>query len=188
MSLLTAGSGKTLCFGIPMIHMILEWREASSHKQTDELRSPDDAEPRVESLYLPKDTSLGQETSDEPRDSDGDDDEPQVDEGDDDEPRDDEGDGDEPRDDEGDDDEPRDDDNCNAPDEAGPDTCVSAENEPQKQPLLGLILTPTRELAVQVKHHIDAVARFTGQCDFIYIYLYARKLIQSKMCIKGAWT
>lgn len=32
----------------------------------------------------------------------------------------------------------------------------------QKQPLLGLILTPTRELAVQVKHHIDAVAQFTG--------------------------
>lgn len=31
-----------------------------------------------------------------------------------------------------------------------------------KQPLLGLVLTPTRELAVQVKHHIDAVAQFTG--------------------------
>ncbi|XP_038606476.1 ATP-dependent RNA helicase DDX24 [Tachyglossus aculeatus] len=28
--------------------------------------------------------------------------------------------------------------------------------------LLGLVLTPTRELAVQVKNHIDAVARFTG--------------------------
>lgn len=32
-----------------------------------------------------------------------------------------------------------------------------------KQPLLGLVLTPTRELAVQVKHHIDAVAQFTGR-------------------------
>ncbi|XP_062374238.1 ATP-dependent RNA helicase DDX24 [Sardina pilchardus] len=31
-----------------------------------------------------------------------------------------------------------------------------------KQPLLALVLTPTRELAVQVKHHIDAVAQFTG--------------------------
>uniref|UniRef100_A0A8C8VJ39 ATP-dependent RNA helicase n=1 Tax=Pelusios castaneus TaxID=367368 RepID=A0A8C8VJ39_9SAUR len=30
------------------------------------------------------------------------------------------------------------------------------------RPLLGLVLTPTRELAVQVKHHIDAVAKFTG--------------------------
>uniref|UniRef100_A0A8C6Z349 ATP-dependent RNA helicase n=1 Tax=Nothoprocta perdicaria TaxID=30464 RepID=A0A8C6Z349_NOTPE len=32
----------------------------------------------------------------------------------------------------------------------------------RKKPLLGLVLTPTRELAVQVKHHIDAVAKFTG--------------------------
>ncbi|XP_059229857.1 ATP-dependent RNA helicase DDX24 [Mustela nigripes] len=31
-----------------------------------------------------------------------------------------------------------------------------------KRPLLGLVLTPTRELAVQVKQHIDAVAKFTG--------------------------
>ncbi|XP_012313690.2 ATP-dependent RNA helicase DDX24 [Aotus nancymaae] len=31
-----------------------------------------------------------------------------------------------------------------------------------KRPLLGLVLTPTRELALQVKQHIDAVARFTG--------------------------
>lgn len=31
------------------------------------------------------------------------------------------------------------------------------------QPLLGLVLTPTRELAVQVKHHIDAVAKFTSK-------------------------
>lgn len=34
--------------------------------------------------------------------------------------------------------------------------------EAHERPLLGLILTPTRELAVQVKHHIDAVAQFTG--------------------------
>ncbi|XP_020855949.1 ATP-dependent RNA helicase DDX24 isoform X2 [Phascolarctos cinereus] len=32
----------------------------------------------------------------------------------------------------------------------------------RSNPLLGLVLTPTRELAVQVKHHIDAVAKFTG--------------------------
>lgn len=32
-----------------------------------------------------------------------------------------------------------------------------------KRPLLGLVLTPTRELAVQVKQHIDAVAKFTGE-------------------------
>ncbi|KAF6732947.1 ATP-dependent RNA helicase DDX24 [Oryzias melastigma] len=31
----------------------------------------------------------------------------------------------------------------------------------RSRPLLGLVLTPTRELAVQVKHHIDAVTKFT---------------------------
>lgn len=47
-------------------------------------------------------------------------------------------------------------------------TCSMSFNTKQenkdngKQPLLGLVLTPTRELAVQVKHHIDAVAQFTG--------------------------
>ncbi|XP_065727613.1 ATP-dependent RNA helicase DDX24 isoform X1 [Phocoena phocoena] len=31
-----------------------------------------------------------------------------------------------------------------------------------RRPLLGLVLTPTRELAVQVRQHIDAVAKFTS--------------------------
>ncbi|XP_036887551.1 ATP-dependent RNA helicase DDX24 [Sturnira hondurensis] len=38
---------------------------------------------------------------------------------------------------------------------------VTCKTHP-KRPLLGLVLTPTRELAVQVKQHVDAVARFTG--------------------------
>lgn len=38
-----------------------------------------------------------------------------------------------------------------------------------KRPLLGLVLTPTRELAVQVKQHVDAVARFTGELQFYLI-------------------
>lgn len=40
------------------------------------------------------------------------------------------------------------------------------ENNPagsHSQPLLGLVLTPTRELAVQVKYHIDAISKFTGE-------------------------
>lgn len=40
------------------------------------------------------------------------------------------------------------------------------ENNPagsHSQPLLGLVVTPTRELAVQVKHHIDAITKFTGE-------------------------
>lgn len=45
------------------------------------------------------------------------------------------------------------------------DTAAEKEKaaDGQNQPLLGLVLTPTRELAVQVKHHIDAVAKFTGE-------------------------
>lgn len=39
----------------------------------------------------------------------------------------------------------------------------------QRRPLLGLVLTPTRELAVQVKHHIDAVAKFTGTLVFVIV-------------------
>lgn len=39
---------------------------------------------------------------------------------------------------------------------------AAAWEAPPARPLLGLVLTPTRELAVQVKQHIDAVARFTG--------------------------
>lgn len=45
------------------------------------------------------------------------------------------------------------------------DTAVAEQNPAgsQSQPLLGLVLTPTRELAVQVKHHIDAISKFTGE-------------------------
>ena len=32
-----------------------------------------------------------------------------------------------------------------------------------RRPPLGLVMAPTRELAVQVKQHIDAVAKFTGE-------------------------
>ncbi|XP_014646000.1 PREDICTED: ATP-dependent RNA helicase DDX24 [Ceratotherium simum simum] len=39
---------------------------------------------------------------------------------------------------------------------------IATCNAHPKHPLLGLVLTPTRELAVQVKQHIDAVAKFTG--------------------------
>lgn len=39
---------------------------------------------------------------------------------------------------------------------------IAACSVQPRRPLLGLVLTPTRELAVQVKQHIDAVARFTG--------------------------
>ncbi|XP_006060803.2 ATP-dependent RNA helicase DDX24 [Bubalus bubalis] len=39
---------------------------------------------------------------------------------------------------------------------------LGGRTAPPKRPLLGLVLTPTRELAVQVKQHVDAVAKFTS--------------------------
>ncbi|KAF1588535.1 UNVERIFIED_CONTAM: ATP-dependent RNA helicase DDX24, partial [Eudyptes pachyrhynchus] len=51
--------------------------------------------------------------------------------------------------------------------QATPETSASASAQTllvlhPRRPLLGLVLTPTRELAIQVRQHIDAVAKFTG--------------------------
>ncbi|XP_073683428.1 ATP-dependent RNA helicase DDX24 [Garra rufa] len=127
------GSGKTLCFGIPMIHTILEWRKASDGNQST--GGADDAEERVESLHLTTDSGPAQEESGSAELEE--DLQPQEEE------------------EEGEDE-------CSADGTKDCETDGVTERQTQKQPLLGLILTPTRELAVQVKHHIDAVARFTG--------------------------
>lgn len=53
------------------------------------------------------------------------------------------------------------------------------ENNPagsHSQPLLGLVVTPTRELAVQVKHHIDAITKFTGESIQLIKRLYYIKI------------
>lgn len=140
MNAVFTGSGKTLAFGIPIIHTILEWKNSTQE-------TTDDAEPmkQVESLYLPPvDEKEGLEAPEE-------DDEDAEDQN------------------QGDSDENEADDVEN--EQLG---CVrvikNAEfdfdlkpSDAQSRPLLGLVLTPTRELAVQVKHHIDAVARFTGK-------------------------
>ncbi|XP_051579156.1 ATP-dependent RNA helicase DDX24 [Myxocyprinus asiaticus] len=132
------GSGKTLCFGIPMIHMILEWREKCERK--DECGKSDRGA-HVQSDYLPAvieqtdtcdqtshvthtNSEVVQEESGETEQS-HDPDEDVCDDDDD------------------------DDDGVN-------------DVKCKETPLLGLVLTPTRELAVQVKHHIDAAAQFTG--------------------------
>ncbi|XP_076604558.1 ATP-dependent RNA helicase DDX24 [Chaetodon auriga] len=157
------GSGKTLAFGIPMIHTILEWRNGTDKATDDKTK----ATTQVESLYLPavdESTKSGQAlestdkedtmeaedcesiTEQDQTDTDehGSEDEHDVDEHDDDERL-----------------------GCvqvieNA--EFDFDPTAETGGKPagsQDQPLLGLVLTPTRELAVQVKHHIDAVAKFT---------------------------
>ncbi|CDQ83666.1 unnamed protein product [Oncorhynchus mykiss] len=113
------GSGKTLSFGIPMIHHILEWKKGVDESEgvTDGQTEPGT---QVESLYLPTveesvETSISMDTSNEVTEP--------------------------------------------APKTTEEDDTLKVS---EKQPLLGLVLCPTRELAVQVKHHIDAVAKFTG--------------------------
>ncbi|XP_059375467.1 ATP-dependent RNA helicase DDX24 [Carassius carassius] len=119
------GSGKTLCFGIPMIHSVLEWRKASDGEQKTD--GPEDTEVCVESLYLP--TSSETPDSGPAPETSGDTEETET---------------------------------SGDTREEHEDEAAQTQRNTHKQPLLGLVLTPTRELAVQVKHHIDAVARFTG--------------------------
>ncbi|KAA0710814.1 ATP-dependent RNA helicase DDX24 [Triplophysa tibetana] len=141
------GSGKTLSFAIPMIHMILEWRKGSNQQQS--------AETRVESINLP---SIGMHT-DSGSGADDDDDE------DDNAPVKDDVCDDAPVKDDVCDDAPVKDDDVDEDDDApvkDDEGVTAGAPEAHERPLLGLILTPTRELAVQVKHHIDAVAQFTG--------------------------
>uniref|UniRef100_A0A673YFI1 ATP-dependent RNA helicase n=1 Tax=Salmo trutta TaxID=8032 RepID=A0A673YFI1_SALTR len=131
------GSGKTLSFAIPMIHHILEWKERADESEgaTDGQTEPGT---QVESLYLP--------TVEESEDKDADDDEKIIEE---------------------DEEMYHEDERCvKVVENMEFDFDNTAEEETlkvsEKQPLLGLVLCPTRELAVQVKHHIDAVAKFTG--------------------------
>ncbi|KAM8736328.1 ATP-dependent RNA helicase DDX24 [Acanthopagrus schlegelii] len=156
------GSGKTMAFGIPMIHAILEWRNSSEKPADDNTK----AATQVESLYLPAVEEPTQEETGEAAESavEGDDEEDTM------------------ADEEGGDriieQDQSDTDEHESEDEDERLGCVqvienaefdfdqAAEGEEQPagsrgQPLLGLVLTPTRELAVQVKHHIDAVAKFT---------------------------
>ncbi|XP_041668588.1 ATP-dependent RNA helicase DDX24 [Cheilinus undulatus] len=139
------GSGKTLAFGIPMIHSILAWRNGSEKPGEDK----NDATSKVESLYLP----AVEESTEEEEESETE--QGQKDEHD--------------REDEDDQTETDNDVKLKGVQvikNADADFDPTAEDEEQTagglgQPLLGLVLTPTRELAVQVKHHIDAVAKFT---------------------------
>lgn len=166
------GSGKTLAFGIPMIHTILEWKKGS------ERPADDNKEPatKLESLYLPaidESTKAGGEADVSVESTSEQDEEGNMD-------AEEEGESGAEQD-QGDSDEDASEDDHSAEEEDDEDKrlgCVqvienaefdfdvTAEAEEkaaasQNQPLLGLVLTPTRELAVQVKHHIDAVAKFT---------------------------
>lgn len=135
MNTVIAGSGKTLAFGIPMIHAILEWKKKPATPE-DENTKPCT---QLESLYLPEPAKTEESTLEEDE-----------------------------MDAEADDSEDEEEDNqrlgcVQVIDNAEFDFDETAEAEQTGSPLLGLVLTPTRELAVQVKHHIDAAAKFTGE-------------------------
>lgn len=170
------GSGKTLCFGIPMIHSILEWRKASAGEQTT---GAADTETRVESLYLrdgeepaeesgavsgeeeeesgataaeePLEEKSGAMSAEEPLEESGaasaEEEETGVASAEEEEEEEEE--------------EKSGAASAEEEEEEGV-TAHQTQTNTQQPPLLGLVLTPTRELAVQVQHHIDAVARFTG--------------------------
>ncbi|KAK5857379.1 hypothetical protein PBY51_010630 [Eleginops maclovinus] len=153
------GSGKTLAFGIPMIHAILEWK-SSSEKPVDDSTEPTT---NVKSLYLPdvdestiEDKEDDMEAEEEEGESTSEEDQPDPDEPD--------------IEDQQEDFEETDDDNKLGCVQVIENATFGFEHTAEekeeaaagrRQPLLGLVLTPTRELAVQVKHHIDAVAKFT---------------------------
>lgn len=123
------GSGKTLAFAIPMIHFILEWRQAEHAKLKENEEGNQDANEGDEPFTgnLTKINSEHLEECEEVETNDNEENHDFV-------------------------------------------GCVKVidnvhfdfEASHVVNPLLGLVLTPTRELAVQVKHHIDAVTKFTG--------------------------
>ncbi|XP_056401626.1 ATP-dependent RNA helicase DDX24, partial [Hyla sarda] len=140
------GSGKTLAFAIPMIHSILEWRKIQEQKASGEEAAMEDEEKVEEELEkveeelekveeeLEKEEEELEKVEEEEAEEDDDDEDEYSTIG------------------------------CV---KVVKDVDINGNSAPPggadtQKPLLGLVVTPTRELAVQVKHHIDAVARFTG--------------------------
>ncbi|XP_074005364.1 ATP-dependent RNA helicase DDX24 isoform X1 [Numenius arquata] len=127
------GSGKTLAFAIPMIHSVLQWQKSNSSTTRNDSVSKESHQHHDETKWENEDEAE-KLTHQQVEDS-GDEDDASFSTG------------------------------CvkvleNFEFDSGDETYTLGSHK--KRPLLGLVLTPTRELAVQVKHHIDAVARFTG--------------------------
>ncbi|XP_048829764.1 ATP-dependent RNA helicase DDX24 isoform X2 [Brienomyrus brachyistius] len=152
------GSGKTLAFAIPMIHTILQWRKRQ--EVMGQVPPGSDLSP------VPKEEEVqtGEHNEEAEQEPDEDEEETKLQGADDDE---------EEENTQTDDDD--DDEDFHSQElgcvkviedvevfDAADEMSTTKTQASQKQPLLGLVLTPTRELAVQVKHHVDAVAQFTG--------------------------
>ncbi|XP_039568638.1 ATP-dependent RNA helicase DDX24 [Passer montanus] len=127
------GSGKTLAFAIPMIHSVLQWQKSNNSTTRNDSVSKESHQHHDEPRWKNEDEAE-KLTHQQVEDS-GDEDDASFTTG------------------------------CvkvleNV--EFNSDDETHTVGSDKKRPLLGLVLTPTRELAVQVKHHIDAVAKFTG--------------------------
>ncbi|XP_061215850.1 ATP-dependent RNA helicase DDX24 [Neopsephotus bourkii] len=127
------GSGKTLAFAIPMIHSVLQWQKSNSLATRNDNVSKDSHQHRDETSW--ENENEAEKLTHQEAEDGGDEDDASFTTG------------------------------CvkvleNFEFDLGDKT--HTVDYRKKRPLLGLVLTPTRELAVQVKHHIDAVAQFTG--------------------------
>ncbi|NXX63112.1 DDX24 helicase, partial [Scopus umbretta] len=127
------GSGKTLAFAIPMIHSVLQWQNSNSSTTRNDSLSKESHQHRDETRWENEDET--EKLTHQQVEDNGDEDDASFTTG------------------------------CvkvleNFEFDSGDETHTVGSHK--KRPLLGLVLTPTRELAVQVKHHIDAVAKFTG--------------------------
>ncbi|NWI22608.1 DDX24 helicase, partial [Sula dactylatra] len=127
------GSGKTLAFAIPMIHSVLQWQKSNSSTTRNDSVSKESHQHHDETRWENEDEAE-KLTHQQVEDS-GDEDDATFTTG------------------------------CvkvlEYPEFDSSDVTHTVSSH-KKRPLLGLVLTPTRELAVQVKHHIDAAAKFTG--------------------------
>ncbi|XP_065541611.1 ATP-dependent RNA helicase DDX24 [Lathamus discolor] len=127
------GSGKTLAFAIPMIHSVLQWQKSNSSTTRNVSVSKDSHQHHDETSW--ESENKAEKLTHQQAEDGGDEDDASFTTG------------------------------CvkvleNFEFDSGDKTHTVDYHK--KRPLLGLVLTPTRELAVQVKHHIDAVAKFTG--------------------------
>ncbi|NXA30156.1 DDX24 helicase, partial [Ibidorhyncha struthersii] len=127
------GSGKTLAFAIPMIHSVLQWQKSNSSTNRNDSVSKESHQHHDEIRWENEDEA--EKLTHQQAEDSVDEDDASFTTG------------------------------CvkvleNFEFDSGDETHTVGSHK--KRPLLGLVLTPTRELAVQVKHHIDAVARFTG--------------------------
>ncbi|NWZ54636.1 ATP-dependent RNA helicase DDX24 [Haliaeetus albicilla] len=127
------GSGKTLAFAIPMIHSVLQWQKSNSSTTRNDSASKESYQHHDETRW--ENEGEAEKLTHQQAEDSGDEDDASFTTG------------------------------CvkvleNFEFDSGDKTHTVGSHK--KRPLLGLVLTPTRELAVQVKHHIDAAAKFTG--------------------------